>query len=447
MSSDISIKVENLSKCYQIYDQPRDRLKQFVVPRLQRVMGQPLRQYFREFWALKDVSFEVKKGETVGIIGRNGSGKSTLLQMICGTLNPTVGSIQTHGRIAALLELGSGFNPDFTGRENVYMNGAVLGLSREEVEQRFDDIVAFADIGEFIEQPVKTYSSGMYVRLAFSVIVHVDADILIVDEALSVGDMYFQAKCMAHMKKLMNSGVTVLFVSHDIGAVKALCGRAVYLDHGTVVSVGPTDDVVEAYYSAGVKSAQSIGGLPEPGLSKSLSGFSEFELADQKDFETRASFHRIQNGMAEFLDVKILDTHGRKVEAVDFGQEVVLRMAFKAKVDLQCIGLAYHIRNKNGVDVIYSDTGIERCHIENLSVGDVVTMDWQFVAHLQQGGYSVAAMLSIPQDLSIGQVEVCDFAPLAANFQVVLGKSLPIYGAAYWANKVSQKRHAASNNG
>ena len=189
--TDIAIKVQNLSKCYHIYDSPRDRLKQFIAPRLQRLTWQTPKQYFREFWAVKDVSFEIKKGETVGIIGRNGSGKSTLLQMICGTLNPSHGSIETNGRIAALLELGSGFNPEFTGRENVYMNASVLGLSNKEIDERFDDIVAFADIGEFVEQPVKTYSSGMMVRLAFAVIAHVDADILIIDEALAVGDAFF----------------------------------------------------------------------------------------------------------------------------------------------------------------------------------------------------------------------------------------------------------------
>ena len=189
MSSEIAIKVENLSKCYQIYDQPRDRLKQFLLPRLQRVVGLTPKQYYREFWALKDTSFDVKKGETVGIIGRNGSGKSTLLQMICGTLSPTTGSVATHGRIAALLELGSGFNPEFTGRENVYMNASVLGLTNDEIDARFDEIAAFADIGEFIEQPVKTYSSGMYSRLAFSIAINVDPEILIVDEALAVGEI------------------------------------------------------------------------------------------------------------------------------------------------------------------------------------------------------------------------------------------------------------------
>jgi len=203
MCSDFVIKVEDLSKCYQIYDQPGDRLKQFLFPRLQDALGMHPRAYFHEFWALRSASFEVKKGETVGIIGRNGSGKSTLLQLICGTLAPSSGSIETKGRIAALLELGSGFNPEFTGRENVYMNAAVLGLGKNEIDACFDDIVAFADIGEFIEEPVKSYSSGMMVRLAFAVIAHVDADILIIDEALAVGDAFFTQKCMRFLRNFM----------------------------------------------------------------------------------------------------------------------------------------------------------------------------------------------------------------------------------------------------
>jgi lipopolysaccharide transport system ATP-binding protein len=210
-SSDIAIRVQGLSKRYEIYTKPSDRLKQFVLPLLQRLTGKASKQYFREFWALKDVSFEVRKGQTVGIIGRNGSGKSTLLQMICGTITPTTGSIQTNGRVAALLELGSGFNPEFTGRENIYMNASVLGLNSSEIDIRFNDIVDFADIGDFVEQPVKTYSSGMMVRLAFAVIAHVDADILVVDEALSVGDAFFAQKCMRFLRKFMETG-TVLFV-------------------------------------------------------------------------------------------------------------------------------------------------------------------------------------------------------------------------------------------
>src|SRR3569833_1282688 len=230
-SSNIAIKTQDISKCYQIYDTPCDRLKQFVVPRLHRWVGRrhPI-QYFREFWALKGVSLEKFKGETVGIIGRNGSGKSTLLQLICGTLAPTTGSVDIQGRIAALLELGSGFNPEFTGRENVYMNAAVLGLRKEEVDERFRDITAFADIGEFIDQPVKTYSSGMYVRLAFAVSVHVEPEVLIVDEALCVGDIKFQNKCLRKINDIRQTGCSILFVSHAASQVEAFCNRVVWLE-------------------------------------------------------------------------------------------------------------------------------------------------------------------------------------------------------------------------
>ena len=247
MSSDIAIKVENLSKCYQIYDTPRDRLKQFVMPKLQRTLGMQSKQYYREFWALKDVSFEVRKGETVGIIGRNGSGKSTLLQIICGTLNQTGGSIQTNGRISALLELGSGFNPEFTGRENIYLNGAVLGLSHEEVGSRLNQIIAFADIGEFIEQPVKTYSSGMLVRLAFALAINVDPDILIVDEALSVGDELFQRKCFSRLETLRSAGSTILFVSHSGSQIVELCNNALLIDLGEKIAAGPPKQIINLY--------------------------------------------------------------------------------------------------------------------------------------------------------------------------------------------------------
>lgn len=247
MSSDIAISVLGLSKCYQIYGQPQDRLKQSILPRLQRLIGRNPTNYFHEFWALRDVSFEIKKGETVGIIGRNGSGKSTLLQLIAGVLTPTYGQVRSTGRIAALLELGSGFNPDFSGRENVYLNAAILGLTKEDIDARFDDIAAFADIGEFIEQPVKTYSSGMMVRLAFAVSVHVDANVLIVDEALSVGDAAFQYRCLDRLEKLARSGTTLLFVSHDISAVNAFCQRAVYLEAGCVKMMGMPDNVTDAY--------------------------------------------------------------------------------------------------------------------------------------------------------------------------------------------------------
>jgi lipopolysaccharide transport system ATP-binding protein len=239
MSSDTVIRVQQLGKCYHIYDRPQDRLKQSL--------WRGRKQFYREFWALKDVSFEVTKGQTVGIIGRNGSGKSTLLQMIAGTLSPSWGTIEVNGRVAALLELGSGFNPDFTGRENVYMNGAILGLGKEEIDARFEAIVAFADIGDFIDQPVKIYSSGMVLRLAFAVSVNVEPDVLIVDEALAVGDMAFQYKCMDSLDRLTKSGTTLLFVSHDVNLVKAFCHHVVYLSHGQVKALGTASDMCELF--------------------------------------------------------------------------------------------------------------------------------------------------------------------------------------------------------
>lgn len=234
----IAIRVNNLSKCYHIYDRPQDRLKQLVMPKLRSLVGRNPGNYFREFWALNDVSFEVGRGETVGIIGRNGSGKSTLLQMICGTLDPTAGIVETRGRVAALLELGAGFNPEFTGRENVYMNATVLGLTQDEIGARFDRIASFADIGEFIDQPVKHYSSGMYARLAFAVAINVDPDILVVDEALAVGDEPFQRKCFARIEKIRNDGGTILFVSHTGSAIINLCDRAILLHKGQRLYTG-----------------------------------------------------------------------------------------------------------------------------------------------------------------------------------------------------------------
>lgn len=241
MSSEVAIRVQHLSKCYNVFEKP--------VHRLLQMLWRGRRNYYREFWAVEDVSFEIRRGETVGIIGRNGAGKSTLLQMICGTLNPTAGEIEVNGKVAALLELGAGFNPEFTGRENVYLAASLYGLTSKEVDARFAAIAAFADIGEFIEQPVKTYSSGMFVRLAFAVITHVDAEILVVDEALSVGDAYFQQKCMRFLGEFQRRGGTLLFVSHDMGAVNALCASAVLLrrignrylcDVGTAKSVSAT---------------------------------------------------------------------------------------------------------------------------------------------------------------------------------------------------------------
>lgn len=246
-SEDVRIQVEGLSKRYEMYAQPSDRLKQMIFPRVQRAARRTPRAYFKDFWALRDVTFNVRHGETVGIVGRNGSGKSTLLQMICGTLSPTLGSVNVDGRISALLELGAGFNPEFTGRENVMLSGLVYGIAEDEIRRRFDEILDFSGIGEFIDQPVKTYSSGMYVRLAFAVAINVSPDLLVVDEALAVGDEAFQRKCLARIDAIRDSGATVLFVSHSAGTVIELCDRAILLDQGELLMEGTPKAVVTAY--------------------------------------------------------------------------------------------------------------------------------------------------------------------------------------------------------
>ncbi len=239
MSSEPAISVKNLSKFYQLYSQPSDRLKQFL--------WRGKRQYFREFWSLRDISFDIAKGEVLGIIGRNGAGKSTLLQLLCGTLTPSTGHVNVQGRTAALLELGSGFNPEFTGRENVYLSASIMGLSKQEIEERFEEIVDFSGIRDFIDQPVKTYSSGMYVRLAFSVATSVDPDILVIDEALSVGDGEFARKSFDRIRAMKEAGKTILFCSHALYQVEAFCDRVLWLDHGNIKQLGEPQIVVQAY--------------------------------------------------------------------------------------------------------------------------------------------------------------------------------------------------------
>lgn len=347
---DIAISVRNLSKCYQIYDQPHDRLKQSIYPRVQKFVGKPPKQYFNEFWALRDVSFQVKKGETVGIIGRNGSGKSTLLQMICGTLNSTGGTIETRGRVAALLELGSGFNPEFTGRENVYMNASVLGLSREEIGARFDDIVAFADIGEFIEQPVKTYSSGMMLRLAFAVIAHVDADILIVDEALSVGDAIFAQKCMRFVRKFQEQG-TLLLVSHDENAIKNFCQKALWLSNGFLQLFSQAEEACNAYmkYCLGQSYDDSLGleSLNSENKKKKGSEKQE-EQTSVYFFENIANSSGWTTGHAQIISVEILSPKGQLLQVFEGGEKIRIRICASIGEPLVSPIIGFFVKDRLG---------------------------------------------------------------------------------------------------
>jgi lipopolysaccharide transport system ATP-binding protein len=408
MSSDIAIKVENLSKCYQIYDTPRDRLKQFVLPRMRAFAGKGPKQYFREFWALKDVSFEMKKGDTVGIIGRNGSGKSTLLQMICGTLTPTSGSIQTHGRIAALLELGSAFNPEFTGRENAYMNASVLGLSNEEIDARFDDIAAFADIGDFIEQPVKTYSSGMTVRLAFAVIAHVDADILVVDEALAVGDAFFSQKCMRFLRNFLKTG-TLLFVSHDTGAVLNLCQIAIWLNKGVVQALGTAKEVTERYLEK-LCEAQQGESIPQQGAIAATSQEVSKPLQDMRlDFINQTNLRNdielfsfspekpnFGKGGAKISDVNLLDNAGNRLSWIVGGKSVRLVVDCTAQQRIVSPIVGFMVKDRLGQVIFGDNTYLVYAHrpIE-LVAGEHFRATFHFVMPIMPlGDYAVSAQVA-----------------------------------------------------
>lgn len=341
-ANDMAIRVSNLSKCYQIYNTPRDRLKQFVLPRLARVTGQSPRQYFREFWALKDVSFEVKKGETVGILGRNGSGKSTLLQMICGTLSPTSGSVQTNGRVAALLELGAGFNPEFTGRENVFLNGAIHGIARDVMDSRIEKVAEFSGLDNYLDQPMKTYSSGMYARLAFSAAIHIDPAILIIDEALSVGDAGFQLKCMLRMRELQEHGVTILFVSHDTNSIVRLCDRAMVIEQGQLLP-GEEDPLncVKTY-------ERLTRNVVMPTINFLMSGRQSTTYQHELKGINET---RIGSREAEYLTVQFRGDDGKERDVFQSGDDIEIYALIKSKRDFLKVVSGFTLKNSAGVDV------------------------------------------------------------------------------------------------
>ncbi len=410
-SNEIAIKIGDLGKRYEIYDRPGDRLKQFIFPKLQSMFGFTPKQYFREFWALRDVSFEVKKGETVGIIGRNGSGKSTLLQIICGTLTPTTGTVQTNGRIAALLELGSGFNPEFTGRENVYLNASVLGLTKEETDARFEDIVAFADIGDFIDQPIKTYSSGMMVRLAFAVIAHVDADILVVDEALAVGDVFFTEKCMRFLRNFIKQG-TVIFVSHDTNSIRSLCEKAIWLQQGKVKNLGLAKEISEQYLEAFYSSIQ--GKISQEiktktvtkNKTKDVNNFfidQRHELIncsnlrnDIQVFEFDISSPSFGKGDVEITMVYLVDSNNRPLSWIVGGEEVSLIVNACALKRVESPIVGFFIKDKLGQVLFGDNTYLS--HFENpitVIAGESISASFVFqMPRFAAGDYSIAVSVA-----------------------------------------------------
>nr|WP_315592651.1 ABC transporter ATP-binding protein [uncultured Cupriavidus sp.] len=411
MSSDFAIRVKNLSKCFHIYDKPRDRLKQALLPRARRVFGKASRAYHRDFWALKDVNLEIQRGETFGVIGRNGSGKSTLLQMLCGTLTPTSGEIEVNGKVAALLELGAGFNPEFTGRENVFLSASFYGLSREETARRFEAIAAFADIGDHIEQPVKTYSSGMFVRLAFAVIAHVDADILIVDEALSVGDAVFTQKCMRFIRSFQEHG-TLLFVSHDMPSVINLCRSAIWLGAGHVKQVGPSKIVAEAYLKETLQEvygdeallrsthSDSVACVPDttecvPESDPSVLDYGS--TATVIDNLNAANGWKSGGGEVQAVHIETLSSPDAAVDGVLRGGETV-RMCIRARANkaMREPILGFMVRDRLGQD-LFGENTLAFTHLMPTPVDENEEFEAEFVFRmpmLPNGQYAVMASVA-----------------------------------------------------
>ena len=450
--NDIAIKAENLSKVYKIYNNNIDRLKETFHPFHKR--------YSRDFYALQDVSFEIKRGENVGLVGKNGAGKSTLLKIITGVLTPSGGTVQVNGKIASLLELGAGFNPDMTGVENVYMNGTIMGQTKEYMDAKIYDIVAFADIGDFINQPVKTYSSGMFARLAFAVNAFLEPDILIVDEALSVGDAFFQSKCIDRMKKMIDGGTTILFVSHDTFAVKNLCQRAFLVQAGRIIMDSSAKDVIETYRNilvnarrdSGFEKSEQLDALMEEVRQSQIAAnllHSEIPITAEnlelgkETFLKTAGYQRNQDGRASFENIQLLDLEGNLISEVEFGQEVVLRMVVKFHEDIECLGMGYHIRNSTGIDLVYTDSRFNDIKaIFDAKKGEVYVIDWKFKVELRAELYDIACVISTPVDENLTESNICDFVPCALQFNLVNSSPYTFLGGGYvhWHNDLKVEK-------
>jgi lipopolysaccharide transport system ATP-binding protein len=403
-----AIQVHHLSKKYQIYERPGDKLREVL-----RLSRTPLH---REFWALEDITFEADQGETLGIIGQNGSGKSTLLQILAGIMRQTRGDCYVHGKIAALLELGSGFNPEFTGRENVFMNGAILGLDTGQMEERFDAITAFAEIGSFIDQPVKTYSSGMFMRLAFAVAVNVDPDVLLVDEALAVGDLIFQHRCMHRMNKLRSSGKTIVLVTHDLGAVTKFCDRALLLDTGRLLEDGKPDLVVQKYRALIFERERRYGGFdaagPEKGDVDTWSGDGQIPLAEKISNVD----HRFGSGEATVLGVELLNSEGKATREVFGGEKVVVRVSVRFNRDIQNPIIGYTMRDRLGVELTACNTTHAGKILPPGRTGQVCTSDFHItLPYLAAGSYSVSPAVAKGEIL---KHDMCDWIDNALVFSL-----------------------------
>ncbi len=382
MDKNLAISVQGVSKIYKLYDKPIDRLKEAV--------SLTHKSYHRDFFALSDISFDVKKGETVGIIGTNGSGKSTILKIITGVLSPTTGTAEVSGNISALLELGAGFNSEYTGLENIYMNGTMMGFSRQEMERRMDDILRFADIGDFVNQPVKTYSSGMFVRLAFALAINVDPEILIVDEALSVGDVFFQAKCYRRMEEMMKNGTTILMVSHDMGSIIKYCDKVVLLNRGHFVAQGEAGKMVDLYKKILANQTDELAeALIEE--KKEALGLSVEATVSDKRMKDRMNLNpEVQeygDGRASFEDFGTLDARGNVTNLLLKGEMFTIRERVRFHAPIENPIFTYTLRDKKGTDITGTNTLFEGTEIKPVKDGDAYTVSFRQKMNLQGGEY------------------------------------------------------------
>ncbi len=415
-----AVEFARVSKSYSIYAAPGDRLKELAT------FNQ--RRFHEDYWALRDVSFEVHRGETFCVVGENGSGKSTLLQICAGVLEPTSGTLSVNGRVAALLELGSGFNPEFSGRDNVYLNGAILGFSNKEMDRRFAEIAEFAEIGDFIHQPVKTYSSGMIVRLAFAVAIHVDPEILLVDEALAVGDVYFRQRCMRKVHELRSRGITILFVSHATGDIRALGDRAVWLEHGEVRGIGKADQIVTQYLAAMVeKDARYLAhdALVHPPAPK----------VAPEEIEDRIPNidHRFGDGRAEILGIAVRDENGQKLQSLQSNSTVVVRISFRAKANLDRPIAGFMFRNHLGVDFAGTNTARERHALPPMAAGEICTVDFYLdLPTLYPSSFSFSPAIA---DGTLEHYAICDWIDNALALQMDPSDG-PVYGQFHFPCRV-----------
>ena len=407
------IELSGVSKKYRLYDAPQDRLREFLSPRR--------RQFHREHWAIRDISVKVRRGETFCIVGENGSGKSTLLKLMVGILQPTTGEVAIRGRVTALLELGSGFNPEFTGRQNVFLNGAILGLAARDVSARLGEILEFAEIGDYIDQPVKTYSSGMVVRLAFALAVHLDPDILIVAEALAVGDICFRQRCMRKIHELRARGVTIVYVTHDIADVKALGSRALWLHEGSAVEVGDARDVALKYMAAlDQKESERLRAEVAAPRTQGAAYRPEEVVVGIPSYSLRHG-----DGGAEILGVRVCDDLGQVVDAVRTPSWLLVRVSVKAAGDVGFPIVGVQLRTDQGVDFAGTNTKREDVSVPAMRQGDICTVDFRFqLPELAATRITVTPAIA---DGTLLEFRLCDMVEDAVAIRILPGE-LPVYG-------------------